>query len=178
MTLVVVLNADSALHSADYRAPERLFAQLVQVAGRSGRADLPGEVLIQTQYPRHSLYQALAQHDYAGFARTLLAEREQAGFPPFVFEALLRAEAGKLETVLGFLREAAALAGAPPDGITLYDPVPMTVTRVADRERAQLLAQSGSRKALQTFLAAWSAKLHALPQRAVRWHLDVDPIEF
>jgi len=178
LTLVAVLNADSALYSADYRAPERLFAQLVQVAGRAGRAGLPGEVLIQTEYPRHPLYAALAQHDYAGFARTLLAEREQAGFPPYVFEAMLRAEAGELETALGFLREAAALAGPPPAGITLYDPVPMTVTRLAGRERAQLLAQSESRKALQAYLAAWSAKLYALPQRAVRWHLDVDPIEF
>jgi len=178
LTLVAVLNADSALYSADYRAPERLFAQLVQVAGRAGRAGLPGEVLIQTQYPRHPLYLALAQHDYAGFARTLLAERAQAGFPPYVFEAVLRADAGELASALAFLREAAALAGAPPAGITLYDPVPMAVTRLAERERAHLLAQSESRKSLQAFLAAWSAKLHALPQRAVRWHLDVDPIEF
>jgi primosomal protein N' (replication factor Y) (superfamily II helicase) len=178
LTLVAVLNCDSALYSSDYRAPERLFAQLVQVAGRAGRAGLPGEVLIQTEYPRHPLYAALAQHDYAGFARTLLAEREQAGFPPYVFEAVLRAEAGELETALGFLRQAAALAGPSPPGITLYDPVPMTVTRLAGRERAQMLAQSESRKALQAHLAAWSAKLHALPQRAVRWHIDVDPIEF
>lgn len=178
LTLVAVLNADSALYSADYRAPERLFAQLMQVAGRAGRAGLAGEVLIQTQYPRHPLYLALMQHDYAGFARTLLTEREQAGFPPYVFEAVLRAEAAVLNTALEFLREAAALAGPPPPGITLYDPVPMSVTRLAERERAQLLAQSESRKALQTYLAAWSAKLHALPQRAVRWHLDVDPIEF
>jgi primosomal protein N' (replication factor Y) len=178
LTLVAVLNADGALHSADYRASERLFAQLMQVAGRAGRADLPGEVLIQTEYPRHPLYAALAQHDYTGFARTLLEERERAGFPPYMFEAVLRADAGELETALGFLREAAVLAGPPPAGITLYDPVPMTVTRLAGRERAQLLAQSTSRKALQAYLTAWSAKLYALPQRTVRWHLDVDPIEF
>jgi len=178
LTLVVALNADSALYSADYRAPERLFAQLLQVAGRAGRAGLPVEVLIQTQYPRHPLYLALAQHDYPGFARTLLAEREQAGFPPYLFEAVLRAEAEKLDTALEFLRAATALAGPPPDGITLYDPVPMSVTRLAERERAQLLVQSASRKVLQTYLAAWSAKLYALPQRTVRWHLDIDPIEF
>jgi primosomal protein N' (replication factor Y) len=178
LTLVAVLNADSALYSADYRAPERLFAQLMQVAGRAGRAGLAGEVLIQTQHPRHPLYAALMQHDYAGFARTLLAEREQAGFPPYVFEAVLRADAEELKAALQFLREAAALAGPPPPGIRLYDPVPMTVTRLADRERAQLLTQSESRKALQAHLAAWSARLYALPQRAVRWHLDVDPIEF
>jgi primosomal protein N' (replication factor Y) len=178
LTLVAVLNADSALYSADYRAPERLFAQLVQVAGRAGRAGLSGEVLIQTQYPRHPLYLALAQHDYPGFARTLLAEREQAGFPPYVFEAVLRAEAAEIKTALEFLREASALAGPPPAGITLYDAVPMSVARVAERERAQLLLQATSRKALQTYLAAWSAQLYAAPQRAVRWHLDVDPTEF
>ncbi len=178
LTLVAVLNADSALYAADYRAPERLFAQLVQVAGRAGRAGLPGEVLIQTRYPRHPLYLALAQHDYPGFARTLLAEREQAGFPPYVFEAALRAEAAELSTALEFLRLAVRLAGPPPAGVTLYDPVPMSVTRLAERERAQLLAQSASRKALQAYLATWNAKLYALPQRAVRWHLDVDPIEF
>ena len=178
LTLVIVLNADSALYSADYRAPERLFAQLLQVAGRAGRAGLPGEVMIQTLYPRHPLYLALAQHDYAGFARAQLAEREQAGFPPYVFEAVLRADAAKLQAALQFLREAARLGGRPPAGITLYDPVPMSVTRLAERERAHLLVQSASRKALQGYLSAWSAKLYALPQRAVRWHLDVDPIEF
>jgi primosomal protein N' (replication factor Y) len=178
LTLVAVLNADSALYSADYRAPERLFAQLVQVSGRAGRAGLPGEVLIQTRYPRHPLYLALAQHDYPGFARALLAEREQAGFPPYVFEAVLRAEAEALKTALEFLRDASALAGPLPAGIVLYDPVPMSVARLAGRERAQLLLQSASRKSLQTFLAAWSAKLYALPKRTVRWHLDVDPIEF
>jgi len=178
LTLVAVLNADSALYSADYRAPERLFAQLVQVAGRAGRAGLPGEVLIQTRYPRHPLYLALAQHDYPGFARALLAEREQAGFPPYVFEAVLRAEAEALKTALEFLRHAAALAGPVPAGIALYDPVPMSVARLAGRERAQLLLQSTSRKSLQIFLAAWSTKLYALPKRKVRWHLDVDPIEF
>ena len=178
LTLVAVLNADAALYSADYRAPERLFTQLVQVAGRAGRAGLPGEVLIQTQYPRHPLYLALAQHDYPGFAHTLLAEREQAGFPPYVFEAVLRAEAAELDAALEFLRQAAALAGPPPEEITLYDPVPMSMARLAERERAHLLVQSVSRKALQAYLAAWSAKLYAQPQRAVRWHLDVDPIEF
>ena len=110
--------------------------------------------------------------------RRQIAEREQAGFPPFVFEAVLRADAAELETALGFLRDAVTLAGPQPEGIVLYDPVPMTVTRLAERERAHLLVQSGSRRLLQEYLASWSAKLHALPQREVRWHLDVDPIEF
>ena len=95
-----------------------------------------------------------------------------------MFEAVLRAEAAELKAALAFLREATALAGPTPAGITLYDAVPMSVARLAERERAQLLVQSTSRKALQTYLAAWSAKLYAVPQRAVRWHLDVDPTEF
>ena len=93
LTLVGVAGADAALFAADFRAPERLFAQLMQVGGRSGRAALAGEVLIQTEYPDHPLYRALVRHDYAAFAAAQLAEREQAGFPPYVFQALLRAEA-------------------------------------------------------------------------------------
>ena len=108
LTLVGVLNADSALVSTDYRAPERLFAVLAQVAGRAGRRERPGEVLIQTRYPRHPLFAALERHDFAGFAQAQLAERRAAGFPPFVFEAALRAEATKLEAAVAFLKDAAA----------------------------------------------------------------------
>ena len=173
-----MLNADAGLFSADYRAPERLFAQLVQVAGRAGRADLPGEVLIQTHYPGHPLYQALAQHDYAGFARTLLAEREQAGFPPFIFEAVLRAEAPTARTGHAFPARRGRARGGSGRGrddlrSRAHDPG-------ADRrqERAQLLVQSPSRARLQPFLAAWSAALYAGRFPGVRWHIDVDPTEF
>jgi primosomal protein N' (replication factor Y) len=177
LTLVCVLNADSALLSTDYRAAERLFATLAQVSGRAGRREEPGEVLVQTRYPEHPLFAALARHDYAGFAAAQLAERRAAGFPPFVFEAALRAEAPKLESALAFLREAARRSPAPP-GVRAYDPVPHVITRRAGLERAQLLVQSGSRPALQDWLASLSAALYAAPPRHVRWHLDVDPIEF
>ena len=177
LTLVGVLNADTALISTDYRSAERLFAVLAQVAGRAGRADRPGEVMVQTRYPDHPLFTALARHDFARFAEAQLAERESAGFPPFVHEAALRAEAKTLEAAMRFLRAAASAAGAPPQ-VRVYDPVPHVITRRAGFERAQLLVQSPSRSALQEFLGAWSAKLFGAAPRALRWHLDVDPIEF
>jgi primosomal protein N' (replication factor Y) len=177
LTLVGVLNADSALVSTDYRAPERLFATLVQVGGRAGRRERPGEVLVQTRYPAHPLYAALVRHDYAGFAQKQLAEREAAGFPPFMFEAALRAEAKTLAAAMQFLTRAASLA-PEADGVRLYDPVPHVVTRRAGLERAQLLVQAAARPALQAFLAAWNERLFAEAPRALRWHIDVDPIEF
>jgi len=177
LTLVGVLNADNALVSTDYRAAERLFSTLMQVAGRAGRRAEQGEVLVQTRYPAHPLYAALGRHDYAGFARSQLAEREAAGFPPSVFEAALRAESAKLADSLAFLRDAAKLVQAPA-GVRIYDPVPHVITRRADMERAQLLVQSRSRPAMQAFLQAWSEALFEHAPRAVRWHLDVDPIEF
>jgi primosomal protein N' (replication factor Y) len=178
LTLVGVLNADGGLFASDYRASERSFAQLQQVAGRAGRANLPGEVLIQTRYPGHPLYQALANHDYPGFARSLLTERREAGFPPFVFEAVLRAESTDALRAMRFLR--GAIQAAPPrrTSITLFDPVPMALARVAGVERAQALLQSRSRPRLQAFLSEWSRTLYRLPAHGVRWHLDVDPIEF
>ena len=177
MTLVGVLNADNALVSTDYRAGERLFATLMQVAGRAGRREQQGEVLVQTRYPGHPLYLALARHDYAGFARSQLAEREAAGFPPSVFEAALRAESAKLADALKFLRQAAELVAAP-EGVCIYDPVPHVITRRANMERAQLLVQSRSRPAMQGFLQAWNEALYAHAPNNVRWHLDVDPIDF
>jgi primosomal protein N' (replication factor Y) (superfamily II helicase) len=134
-------------------------------------------VLIQTRYPGHPLFHALARHDFAGFADSQLAERRAAGFPPFVFEAALRAEASKLETAISFLAQAAALV-ARPDEVDVFDPVPNIITRRAGLERAQLLMQSSSRPALQSFLAELSDKLFAKAPRNLRWHLDVDPIEF
>jgi primosomal protein N' (replication factor Y) (superfamily II helicase) len=177
LTLVAVLNADTALLSTDYRAPERLFAVLSQVAGRAGRRATPGEVLVQTRYPGHALFTALARHDFAGFADAQLEERRAAGFPPFVFEASLRAEAPKLEQAMAFLREAARRVAAP-DAVRVYDPVPHVITRLAGRERAQAVMQSSSRPALQDHLAALSGALFESAERGVRWHLDVDPIEF
>lgn len=178
LNLVGVINADSLLYSTDFRAPERLFGQLTQVAGRAGRGEVRGKVLIQTDFPQHPLYAALRNQDYASFARGLLAERRQAGFPPFVYQALLRAEAPKIATALDTLARAARLGKALSPGVSLYDPVPASMMRLAGRERAQLLVQSESRTRLQQFLGAWRAKLSAeLPHRA-RWSLDVDPLEF
>jgi primosomal protein N' (replication factor Y) len=177
LTLVGVLNADSALVSTDYRAPERLFAVLAQVSGRAGRRERPGEVLVQTRYPGHPLFAALERHDFAGFAAAQLAERKSAGFPPLVFEAALRAEATKLETAISFLREAAALVRAPQE-VRVFDPVPHILTRRAGLERAQLVMQSESRQALQEYLRKLTEKLFESAPRQIRWHLDVDPIEF
>jgi len=180
LTLVCVLGADNSLFSTDYRAAERLFATLAQVAGRSGRREQEGEVLVQTKFPKHPLFGALVRHDYPSFAEAQLADRESAGFPPFVFEAALRAEAKQLEVSMDFLREVAASV-TPPKVVRIYDPVPHVITRRAGYERAQLLVQSRSRPALQSLLAAWSERLYAgAPRNArhVRWHLDVDPIEF
>jgi primosomal protein N' (replication factor Y) len=177
LTLVCVLNADSALLSTDYRAAERLFATLAQVSGRAGRRAEAGEVLVQTRYPGHPLFRALERHDYAGFAEAQLAERKSAGFPPWVHEAALRAEARQLDTTMAFLRQAAVLV-PPPAAVHIYDPVPHVITRRAGFERAQLVVQSASRPALQEFLRTWNEALQAAAPKGVRWHLDVDPIEF
>ena len=180
LTLVGALGADAALFASDCRAPERLFAQLMQVAGRAGRAELPGEVLIQTQFPEHPLYAALVKHDFPAFANEQLKEREQAGFPPYAYQAMLRAEAPQIADSLAFLTTARAWpeASAHAD-VMLYDPVPMRMARRANLERAQLLVESPSRRALQNFLSAWGALLDAIkaPSR-LRWHLEVDPLEF
>jgi primosomal protein N' (replication factor Y) len=178
LTLVGVVNADGALYSADFRAAERLFAQLMQVAGRAGRAELPGEVLVQTQFPGHPLFLALQRHDFPAFAEAQLAERRQADFPPYCYQALLRAEAPALEKVLDFLRAAATLAAEVDAQVTVFDPTPALMVRVAGKERAYLLVQSASRAALQAFLNAWRTRLDALDARSVRWMLDVDPLEF
>ncbi|MGE5472187.1 MAG: primosomal protein N' [Bacteroidota bacterium] len=180
LTLVGVLGADSALFATDWRAPERLFAQLMQVAGRAGRAELKGEVLIQTQYPDHSLYAALVRHDYPGYAATLLKEREQAGFPPYAFQAVLRAEAPLMADSIAFLALASQLPVlAEHENVLVYDPVPMKMARLASLERGQLLVESPSRPALQAFLPRWREAIEGLkaPSR-LRWHIEVDPFEF
>ncbi len=178
LTLVGVVGADQALMSADFRASERLFAQLMQVAGRAGRAGQPGRVLIQTDYPHHPLYAALVAHDYPGFAKRTLKERREAEFPPYVHQAMLRAEARNMAEAMAFLDDARHL-GLPSAGpVVLYDPVPAIMTRVSNWERAQLLVQSRNRQALQTFLSDWMTGLRARPARQIRWHLDVDPLDF
>jgi primosomal protein N' (replication factor Y) len=179
LTLVGAIGTDAALFAADWRAPERLFAQLMQVAGRAGRADLPGEVIIQSEYPRHPLYQALIAQDYPGYAKTLLAERRAAGFPPYAYQAILRAEARDMATALAFLQQAATLpCVADYPHVVIYDPVPMRLSRMMNQERAQLLLESASRPQLQAFLATWRATLETLPRKhRLRWRLEVDPVD-
>ncbi|THF60743.1 primosomal protein N', partial [Pseudothauera nasutitermitis] len=179
LTLVGVVGADASLHAADFRAPERLFQQLMQVGGRAGRAHLAGEVLIQTEYPAHPLYQCLARHDFDAFAALELEERRQAGFPPLTHQAMLRADAPALDAAVEFLRAAARLAAErAPAGLRVYDPVPMRMTRLARRERAQLLVEADARAPLQAFLGEWLAALRALrTPRELRWNVDVDPLE-
>ncbi len=183
LTLVAVVNADAALFAADYRAPERLFAQLQQVSGRAGRDALKGRVLIQTRYPDHPLYRSLLQGDYNRFAQAELAERARAGFPPSVAEAVLRAEGREMPYAIEFLANARAVALAlremDPEDISLYDPVPMSLARFNGWHRAHLLVQSPRRARLQQFLTAWRLAIQSLPARhGTRWHVDVDPIEF
>jgi primosomal protein N' (replication factor Y) len=178
LTLVGVIGADLALISPDFRATERLFAQLMQVAGRAERAERAGEVLIQTAYPRHPLYQAVARHDYPGFAGATLRERRGADAPPFVSQALLRAEAGTEEAAQGFLLAARQTGLNLDRGVTLFDPVAALMARVANRHRAQLLVQCGARSRLQGFLSEWLALLRELPGKGIRWSLDVDPVDY
>jgi len=177
LTLVGVVNADSALYSTDFRAAERLFAQLIQVAGRAGRRDTPGEVLIQSDFPGHPVYQAVCHQDYAAFAQSALAERRQVGFPPYAYQALLRVEAVSRAAVDRFLEQSAALGRELEFRVEIFDPVPAPVRRVAGRERGHLLVQSSSREELHSFLDAWQPCLAQAHAGRIRWALDVDPLE-
>ena len=177
LTQVGVIGVDYALQAPDFRASERLFAQLMQVSGRAGRAEKPGTVWIQTDWPQHPLFVALRHHDYAGFAQHTLRERRESGLPPFMHLAILRAEAAHMTSTMAFL-EAAKACLPSPDPVLLFDPVPALITRIAHHERAQMLVQSTHREALQAYLQRWVTLLKTLPTRGVRWSLDVDPAEF
>jgi primosomal protein N' (replication factor Y) len=188
ITLVAAVNPDGALFSSDFRAPERLFALLMQAAGRAGRdagfgqGGGPAEMWVQTFHPNHPLFEALRRHDYPAFAHSELAERRAAALPPFSHQALLRAEARSQEAAQAFLNAARELATAQLDteAVSLYGAVPQTVARVANVERAQMLVESASRAALQNFLSAWREPLRSLRASAahrgvLRWAIDVDP---
>ena len=180
LSLVTVLNADGGLYSADYRASERLFAQLTQVAGRAGRADAPGEVLVQTQWPDHPLYQALVAHDFDGFAASLLQERRMAAFPPAVYQALLRADATELASATAFLTHIRRQMESLAAEVLISGPAPALMVRLANRERAQLVLESPNRQALHRFLDQLPPMLDAQARqhgRGLRWSLDVDPQE-
>ncbi len=186
ITLVAAINPDGALFSSDFRAPERLFSLLMQAAGRAGRdAAVSGqsEMWLQTFHPKHPLFEALKRHDYPAFAQAQLKEREQAMMPPFSFQALIRAEAREQTIAQGFLNAASHNAQDLPEApyVTLYPCVPMSIQRVANIERAQMLVESPSRVHLQRFLAAWHEVLHATRLQPegkglLRWAVDVDPL--
>jgi primosomal protein N' (replication factor Y) len=184
LTLVCVINADSALYSSDFRSAEKLYAQLVQVGGRAGRASKPGEVMIQTSFPDHPLYVALEAHDFGSWANALLDERRLMEFPPFAFQALLRAEAKQENDVYKYLNEARKLAVSVcvatslRDDIKIFGIMPSALSRRANYIRAQLVVQSANRKLLQEFLSAWQPGLDPLASRKVRWALEVDPQDF
>ena len=177
MTLALILDTDGALYSPDFRATERLFAQLMQVSGRAGRADKPGRVVIQTAFPDHPLFRYLQRHDYAGYARELLAERKQLDLPPYTRQVLLRAEAKTMDAALAFLHRAVALAPERPE-VSVFSATPAPMARVANLERAQLLLQSEHRLALQSFVRDWRPQLDTIKPRIARWSLDVDPLVF
>ena len=188
VTLVAALNPDGALFSADFRAPERLFALLSQAAGRAGRdADLSQvhgcEMWVQTFHPAHPLFECLNHHDVDGFAEQQLTERRQAGLPPFSFQALLRAEARTQEGAQAFLNAAREVGqqwlSSQSQAVTVYPAVPMGLQRVANVERAQMLLESHSRPALQQFLSHWQQDLQGLRDQhksVIRWAIDVDPL--
>ena len=190
ITLVAAVNPDNALFSSDFRAPERLFSLLMQAAGRAGRdADISGqsEMWVQTFHPAHPLFEALKRHDYPAFAAGQLKEREQAAMPPFSYQALVRAEAHSQEVAQGFLTAASAAVATMTDAeaiaqaLFIFPAVPMSMQRIANIERAQMLIESSSRVALQRFLADWQAVLHATRQQPegkglIRWAIDVDPL--
>jgi primosomal protein N' (replication factor Y) (superfamily II helicase) len=179
VTLVVVLNADQGLFSADFRAGERLAQTIVQVAGRAGRAERPGEVLIQTEYPEHPLLKLLLAGGYEAFAAGALQEREQSEWPPFARIALLRAEAATALAPMKFLRAALAIAGDHPmRDVQLLGPAPAPMERRAGRYRAQVLLHAATHSPLQKFMSTWLPALEALPEaRRVRWSIDVDALD-
>jgi primosomal protein N' (replication factor Y) len=179
LTLVGVIDIDSALHSPDFRASERLFAQLMQVAGRAGRADKAGQVIIQTQFPEHVLFNALRSQDYVSYANAMLQEREQVQFPPYVFMALLRAESNDFALVQQFLTHAFKLARDLSTEVTVYDPIRPQMERLKGMERGYVLIQTSKRGALQKLLRILVSQLRGQAIAAkVRWAIDVDPLEF
>ena len=183
VTLVAILDADGGLFSADFRASERMAQLIVQVAGRAGRAEEPGKVIIQTHLADHPLLVQLTEQGYFAFAEQALSERRAAGLPPFSHLALLRAEAQKPGQAEDFLVQACneaeqLLAELQLGGIELLGPVPAPMERRAGRFRAQLLLQGNARAPLHRLMNAWLPRVERLPgSRTVRWSLDVDPID-
>ncbi|HET7369345.1 MAG TPA: primosomal protein N' [Gammaproteobacteria bacterium] len=180
LTLVGIIDADQGLYGIDFRAAERMAQLIVQVSGRAGRAEKPGEVVIQTHHPEHPLLGQIAGSDYARFTEAALAEREAAALPPFTHMALIRAEAAAPDAPQQFLETLQELIRRRPDApsIEALGPVPAPMLRRQGRYRFQLLLQADSRGALQTQLAAVLPEIEANKSaRRVRWSIDVDPLE-
>jgi primosomal protein N' (replication factor Y) len=179
VTLVGIIDADQGLFGTDFRSSERLAQTIVQVSGRAGRGERPGEVHIQTLFPDHPLLTVLVQHGYARFAHDAMLERHAAGWPPFCFLALLRAESPSREPIYSFLNEARNLAaGSREPGIQLLGPAPAPMERRSGRFRGQLLVRANNRAGLQRFLGTWRTDLDGLRSgRQARWSLDIDPVE-
>ena len=179
VTLAAILDADQGLFSTDFRASERLAQMIIQVAGRAGRADRPGEVMIQTHHPDHPLLRQLVESGYPAFAQAALAERAETLLPPCASMALLRADATQANYPHDFLEAARQLAEpALNERIQLWGPVPAPMERRAGRYRAQLLLQSSQRADLQQLLQNWIPRLDSIQgARRVRWSIDVDPLD-
>ena len=177
LTLVAVVGVDEGLFSADFRAGEKLAQLLIQVAGRAGRAQLPGEVLLQTHHPEHPLLSTLLAGGYPAVAALQLAEREVAQFPPYAHLAMLRAEAPTEGDMQGFLHEAREQFGKH-EGVQLNGPMPAPMARRAGKARGQILLDAAQRGPLHAALQDWLPRLQALKSaRQVRWSLDVDPTD-
>ena len=175
LNLVIVLNADGSLYSADFRAPERLFAELMQVSGRAGRADKPGKVLIQTQLPEHPVFAAVKAQDYAVFAENELNERQMFAMPPFGFQTAVRADAPRVADAMEFLNAAKeTLAPLLPESVSQFGAAPMLMVRLAERERAQIFLESTSRQDLHRAVSLWVQVLQQNCDGKIRWSVDVD----
>lgn len=178
LNLVIVLNADGSLYSADFRAPERLFAELMQVSGRAGRADKPGKVLIQTQLPEHPVFAAVKAQDYAVFAENELNERQMFAMPPFGFQTAVRADAPRVADAMEFLNAAKeTLAPLLPESVSQFGAAPMLMVRLAERERAQIFLESTFRQDLHRAVSLWVQVLQQNRDGKIRWSVDVDPHE-
>ena len=178
LNLVIVLNADGSLYSADFRAPERLFAELMQVSGRAGRADKPGKVLIQTQLPEHPVFAAVKAQDYAVFAENELNERQMFSMPPFGFQTAVRADAPRVADAMEFLNAAKeTLAPLLPASVSQFGAAPMLMVRLAERERAQIFLESTSRQDLHRAVSLWVQVLQQNRDGKIRWSVDVDAQE-
>ena len=175
LNLVIVLNADGSLYSADFRAPERLFAELMQVSGRAGRADKPGKVLIQTQLPEHPVFAAIKAQNYTVFAENELNERQMFSMPPFGFQTAIRADAPRVADAMEFLNAAKeTLAPLLPESVSQFGAAPMLMVRLAERERAQIFLESPSRQDLHRAVSLWVQVLQQNRDGKIRWSVDVD----